>query len=72
MKDTVKIVSTDGGLNYEIKRELSEVVNRTNLEDRLDDLNRQEEALIEQLEMIRKNKKVVESALATGQGGDTI
>lgn len=72
MKDSVNIQSTDGGLHYEITRELSEVVNRANLIDRFDDLNRQEEALLEQLEMVRKNKAVINSALETGSGTDKL
>lgn len=67
MKDTVQIKAQNGGTHFEIKRELSEVVNRSNLEDRLQSLRAEKEQLVEHLERIDKNIKLTEQALNEGK-----
>ena len=68
MKDTVKINAVNGGAHFEIKRELSETVGLTDLQNRLQSMNGEIEMLQEQLELLTKNRDILQEALDTGKG----
>ena len=70
MKDTLKIQATDIG--YEITRTLSETVTDEDLQERLRRLEAEREGLLEELDRIDRNIKIIKDALQKGTGEDTL
>jgi uncharacterized coiled-coil protein SlyX len=67
MRDNIRIKSTSP-LHYEIRRTMSEVINRSNLEDRKKNLEMQIEAQEDALDTMKRNLAAINDALATGRG----
>lgn len=70
MKDTLRIQATDTG--YEITRTLSEKVTDEALKERLHSLEIEKEGLLEELDRIERNIKIIKDALQKGSGEDTL
>lgn len=68
MKDGLTIKAVNGGNHFEIKRELSETVNRTSLEERLHSIESEIESLEETLDRLKQNRQIIVDALNKGKG----
>jgi hypothetical protein len=68
MKDSVKIKAVNGGAHFEIKRELSETVSSTDIQNRLQSIDGEIEMLKEQLERLEQNRTIIVEAMNTGKG----
>jgi len=73
MRDAVKINAVNGGAHFEIKRELSETVSVTDLQNRLQSIDAEIEMMEEQVERLKQNRKIIQDALDKGKGsGETV
>lgn len=68
MRDFIRIKKKDGSEHFEIRRTMTEVVNRSNLEERKNNLEMQIEATQDTLDTLKKNLDTVKQALNTGFG----
>jgi hypothetical protein len=67
MRDNLRIKQTDA-THFEIRRTMTETVNRANMEDRKRTLEMQIETLTDQLDTLKNNLAAVNDALKNGLG----